>query len=404
MSLFNRYHEIPPTAGLPTYWRDWLTTPSTTLASQASHLFNLPPMQLTCSGTMALVIALKTLANHYPTRKTVIIPAFTCPLVALAIHHCGLEIKLCDLAEKSFDLDFNHLELLLNEQVLAIIPTHLGGRIANVSKVKALATPYTISVIEDAAQAFGAEVGKQGDITFFSLAAGKGLTLFEGGLLTSPDGQIREQLQQVAMALAPKNISWELKRTVELFGYTLLYNPIGLHFAYGNPKRKALKDNQLVEAVGDQFDFDLPLHQVSYFRQRVAANSIKRLPAFIEKTTQQALVRIDRLHQIEGIKVLTDNSTDKGVWPFLMVLCPNTQIRDNILDHLWAGPLGITRLFIHALPDYTYLSAIIPETSVPNAQSFANKMFTITNSLWLTDEQFEKVLMVIQQCLTQNKD
>ena len=398
MSLLNRYHEIPPTAGLPTQWRDWILKPAITLTSQASTLFNLPPLQLTCSGTIALVIALKTLATNYPNRKTVIIPAYTCPLVALAIHHCGLEIKLCDLAEKSFDLDFNHFEFLLNEDVLTVIPTHLGGRIANVQKVKELTQPYNIPIIEDAAQAFGADVGKYGDITFFSLAAGKGLTIFEGGLLTSNDKQLREQLNQVAMSAIPNAKSWELKRTIELFGYTLLYNPLGLHFAYGNPKRKALKDNQLIEAVGDLFDFKLPIHNVSKFRQHVAANSIKRYPAFIEKTTKQALARIEKLEQIEGIKTLKDNASDKGTWPFIMILCPTMKIRDQILSHLWAGPLGITRLFINALPDYQYLSSIIPETAVPNAQSFANKMLTISNSLWLTDHQFEKILTVIKQC------
>lgn len=399
MSLFNRYRELPPTAGLPTYWKDWVTSPTDTLTNQASHLFNLPPLQLTCSGTVALVVALKTLATQNPTRKTVIIPAYTCPLVALAIHHCGLKIKLCDLAEKSFDLDFNHLEFLLNDDVLAIISTHLGGRIANVQKVRELVKIYDIPIIEDAAQAFGADVGKYGDITFFSLAAGKGLTLFEGGLLTSNNQYLREQLQDTEKKIIKKSFSWELKRTIELFGYTLLYNPIGLHFAYGNPKRKALKDNQLIEAVGDQFDFELPIHQVSKFREHVAANSIQRLPSFIEKTTAQALTRIKKIEQIEGIKVIQDHTSDKGTWPFLMVLCPTLQIRDKILKNLWAGPLGITRLFIHALPDYQYLAPILPQSATPNAQSFANKMLTISNSLWLTDSEFETILDVIKNCM-----
>lgn len=396
MTLLRRYYEIPPTAGLPTKWRDWLPCHND-LALQVSQLFKLPPLQLTCSGTAALVIALTTLKRNAPERHYVIIPAYTCPLVALAIHHCGLKIKLCDLSSHSFDFDFGQLASLMDEQVLAVIPTHLGGRVADIARAVALAKPYNITIIEDAAQALGAQVGIYGDIVFYSLAAGKGLTLYEGGLLTSRHEQLHNQLEQTAKTIIPRDRKWELTRTLELFGYTLLYNPFGLYFAYGNPKRKSLKQHQLIEAVGDDFDFDLPLHKVSHFRQNVASNSVKRLPQFIQDTTQQALSRVNQLQQIRGLQVLTDNEGQQGTWPFMMVILPTGKIRDDILQALWAGPLGITRLFIHALSDYTYLESIVPKTSAPNAQNLANQMLTISNSLWLNDDQFQFICQIIEK-------
>lgn len=396
MTLLDRYYEIPPTAGLPTKWRDWLPSNSD-LTQQISQLFNLSPLQLTCSGTAALVIALTTLKQNSPDRQYVIIPAYTCPLVALAIHHCGLKIKLCDLSANSFDFDFDQLSLLMNEQILAVIPTHLGGRVADAARVATLAKPYNITIIEDAAQALGAETGQHGDIVFYSLAAGKGLTLYEGGLMTSHNEQLRNQLAQTASAIIPNDKKWEITRSIELFGYTLLYNPFGLYFAYGNPKRKSLKQHQLIEAVGDDFDFDLPLHKVSHFRQNVACNSSKRLPQFIRDTTLQAEKRISQLQQIEGLQVLTDNTGLQGVWPFIMVILPTAEIRDTILQALWAGPLGVTRLFIHALPDYSYLESIVPKTTVPNAQKLAHQMLTISNSLWLKDEQFQVIYQTIKK-------
>ena len=129
------YYENPPTAGLPLKWSDWWPA-GQSLTSRVSEQLHLPPLQLTCSGTAALIIALTTLAQQQSQRKTVIVPAYTCPLVALAVHHCGLQLQLCDLKPSSIDMDIAQLSTLLNEQVLAVIPTHLGGRVTDVSPIR----------------------------------------------------------------------------------------------------------------------------------------------------------------------------------------------------------------------------------------------------------------------------
>jgi perosamine synthetase len=388
------YYENPPTAGLPLKWRDWWPTRQS-LPETVSTQLHLPPLQVTCSGTAALIIALTALTQQQPQRKTVIVPAYTCPLVALAIHHCGLQIQLCDLKPNSIDLDTAQLITLLNEHVLAVIPTHLGGRVTDVAIVKQLVQPYQISVIEDAAQALGAEVGKHGDIVLFSLAAGKGLTMYEGGLLTAANAQLCSSLQTIANKLLPCQLRWELLRTLELLGYTALYNPTGLHFAYGHSRRKSLRKQQWIAAVGDDFDYAIPLHRVSRRRQNVAANALQRLPAFLHTLQQQAQQRIQQLQNISGIQVIVDQH-GQGVWPFLMVLLPTSQCRDAVLDQLWTSPLGITRLFIHTLAQYDYLRPIVPAVSMPNAEDFAARMLTITNSPWLTDTQFFRICQVIQ--------
>lgn len=391
------YYENPPTAGLPLKWSDWWSA-GQSLTSRVSEQLHLPPVQLTCSGTAALIIALTTLAQQQPQRKTVIVPAYTCPLVALAVHHCGLQLQLCDLKPGSIDMDIAQLSTLLNEQVLAVIPTHLGGRVTDVSTVKQLAQSYQISVIEDAAQALGAEVGQHGDIVLFSLAAGKGLTMYEGGLLTASDMQLRSNLQVMSEKLLPRRCKWELLRTLELFGYTALYNPAGLHFVYGQGRRKALRRQQWIAAVGDDFDFDIPMHRVSRWRQHVAANAFLRLPAFLDALQKQAYQRSEQLQSISGIDVIVDQH-GRGVWPFLMVLLPTGQHRDAVLKQLWTSPLGVTRLFIHPLSQYDYLQPILPASSMPNAEDFAARMFTITNSLWLTDAQFSQICEVIQDAV-----
>ena len=171
--MMKRHYENPPTAGLPLTWRDWLPAKQP-LATIASEFLQLPEVEITCSATAALVITLSCLAQYQPQRKTVIIPAYTCPLVALAIHHCGLRIQLCDLQADSIDFDIEQLASLINDDVLAVVPTHLGGRVTDVQTIKQLVQNHQITVIEDAAQAMGADVGHYGDVVIFSLAPVKG--------------------------------------------------------------------------------------------------------------------------------------------------------------------------------------------------------------------------------------
>ena len=83
------WHEVPPTAGLPLSWHDLIPGDADLGAAIARYLA-LPETQIECSGTAALVVALTALRQD-SARCNVILPAYTCPLVALAVAHCGLQ-------------------------------------------------------------------------------------------------------------------------------------------------------------------------------------------------------------------------------------------------------------------------------------------------------------------------
>ncbi|HEY8856662.1 MAG TPA: DegT/DnrJ/EryC1/StrS family aminotransferase [Rugosibacter sp.] len=395
--------EIPPTAGLPLTWRD-LFPARASLEQGLADFIHVLAVQITCSGTAAQIITLTTLKRH-STRRKVILPAYTCPLVALAILHCGLQPVLCDLQPDHFDLDHNRLAALCDTDTLAIIATHLGGRVADLSPVLDIARISGAYVIEDAAQSLGASwqgqpVGMAGDAGFYSLAVGKGLPLYEGGVLITRDASLRQQFQSTAAEIAPLKWQWELRRSLELLGYAALYQPWALSFDYGLPLRRALQQGHLIEAVGDDFSDDIPLHRVGRWRKAVGANALKRLPAFLDNLHQQAMPRLARLASIPGIKIMQDKAEGKGTWPFFMVLLPSQAARDAALETLWGAGLGVSRLYIHALPDYPYLSHRVGQAevsnTVPNARDFSARMLTISNSLWLDENSFERIAREIE--------
>lgn len=392
--------DVPPTAGMPLHWHDFLPESAVSFEQALADYLNVPAVQVECSGTAALIVTLTAMAIG-SKRRQVVLPAYTCPLVALAVLHCGLEPVLCDLRPGHFDIDPEALNLLCNENTLALIATHLGGRVADLAPVLGIARRTGIHVIEDAAQALGASwhgkpLGMIGDAGFYSLAAGKGLTLYEGGILLAREEPLRQRLHKVSGDVIARSIPAEFVRMIQLLGYAALYRPAGIGLAYGMPLRRALRQGNLLDAVGDNFSADIPLHRIGSWRKKTGARALRRLPDFLKTLEQQGLRRAQRLAAIPGISVMTDAPDTHGVWPFLMVLMPSQRVRDEVLSVLWTAGLGVNRLYLNALPDYHYLSGAFKGGNVPCARDFAARMISISNSPWLSDKKFERICQALE--------
>jgi len=113
-------------------------------------------------------------------------------------------------------------------------------------------------------------------------------------------------------------------------------------------------------------------------------------------TAAQAARRKPMLSAIPGISVIDDIPGSSGTWPYFLVLMPTQASRDNALSHLWQAGLGVGRVFIHALSDYPYLASSFGNVATPNAQDFAARTLTITNSPWLEDRDFKQICATLE--------
>ncbi|MDR2161781.1 MAG: DegT/DnrJ/EryC1/StrS family aminotransferase [Desulfovibrio sp.] len=400
--------ELPPTAGLPLALADFLAAPARPLPDGLRIWLDLPHSPLpVASGTAALAVALHTLRQRLPGRSEVIVPAYTCPLVPLAAGCVpGLRVLACDTLPASPDLDPDRLARLCTERTLAVLPTHLGGRVADVEAAKAIASRCGALVIEDAAQSLGARsggrsVGLSGDAGFFSLAVGKGLTTYEGGLLFSRQASLQAALKTCAASLLRPRRLLGLRRLLELAGYALFYTPSRLRLVYGRPLRKALRAGDELAAAGDILPSGkIPLHGLGGLRLRAAANALARLPGHLEQGRQRALERLALLRGLDGLSLITDRPGQEGVWPFFMALLPDKEARDRALDRLWGAGVGVTRLFARALPDYAFPDSLVSDPEgCPQARLLADRMLTITNSPWLDADTFRRILEDLRRIL-----
>lgn len=141
------------------------------------------------SGTSALHLAL--LAAGVGRDDEVITVPFTFVATVAAIRYTGAKPVFIDIEPRSFTMDVARLEAAVTTRTRAIVPVHLYGQPADMDPIMSIARRHNLVVIEDAAQAHGAEykgrrVGGIGDLGCFSFYPGKNLGAYgEGGLVTT---------------------------------------------------------------------------------------------------------------------------------------------------------------------------------------------------------------------------
>lgn len=151
------------------------------------------------SGTDALSLALW--ACGVGAGDEVIVPAHTFIATAAAVSLVGARPVIVDIEAASRCLDPELVEAAITERTRAIIPVHIHGQMADLDAILVIARRHDVVVIEDAAQAHGAELrgrraGSIGDLGCFSFYCSKNLGAYgEAGAITTSDESLAERLR-----------------------------------------------------------------------------------------------------------------------------------------------------------------------------------------------------------------
>lgn len=164
------------------------------------------------SGTDALELAMRAVV---PTDRPVVVTAANCGgYTTTAARRTGLTVRYADVDEETHLLTAATLRPVLDAQVGAVVVTHLYGRSADVEAVRALCEPLGVRVIEDCAQALGAErpggrVGSLGDVAAFSFYPTKNLgALGDGGAVATRSPDVAATVREL------RQYGWQGKYTI----------------------------------------------------------------------------------------------------------------------------------------------------------------------------------------------
>ena len=261
------------------------------------------------SGTDALLLGL--MALDIGVGDEVITSPYTFFATGGSIARTGAEPVFVDIDPVSFNLDPAQIESKITTRTKAIMPVHLYGQCADLTAINEIARRFKLVVIEDAAQAIGAEsegkrAGSIGEIGCFSFFPSKNLGAFgDAGMVTTNDQQLFEKMKILRVhGMQPKYFhqliggnfridalqaavlevklkyldQWSAARQNNAAKYRQLFSEAGLasilslpvevknarhiynQFVVRTPERDALLKFLQAEQVGCEVYYPVPLH------------------------------------------------------------------------------------------------------------------------------------------------
>jgi dTDP-4-amino-4,6-dideoxygalactose transaminase len=268
------------------------------------------------SGSDALLLAL--MAYDIGPGDEVLLPSYTFFATAGAVWRLGAKPVFVDIDPESYNMDPADAERLITPATKAIMPVHLYGQCADMDAIMKLGQKHKLPVIEDAAQAIGAEhrgrrAGSIGEIGCISFYPTKNLGGFgDGGAMTTNDAKLADKLKLLrghgmqpryyhqmvginsrldTLQAAVLNIKlphlddWSEQRAVNAKRYSALFAAAGMDRVLGLPttlphrrhvwnqyivrvpqgKRDALRDYLTNLKIGTEIYYPVPLHQQACF-------------------------------------------------------------------------------------------------------------------------------------------
>lgn len=300
----------------------------------------------TGSGTTALHLALAAL--DLPKRSEVIMPSFTMIATANACHYLGLKPVFCEVDPYTWCMSPLSVEMAVTEKTSAIMPVHVYGYPCDMSRIMEIAWNHDLKVVEDCAEAHGAEfkrkrVGTFGDVGCYSFYANKIITTGEGGMIVTDDEELAEKMK------------WLRAHAFGRHGKHYWHEDIGYGYRMGG-LQASLGLSQM-----DRIDYYIEKRRINAW---IYKNFLKdsKLPMSIER---------------EGCK---------NVYWMFSVLLPEKQ-RKPVMDHLEKKGIETRTFFypLHDLPPYK------TEEKLPITHCISEKGINLPSGNKLGQEQIEYV-------------
>ncbi|MFA6635521.1 MAG: DegT/DnrJ/EryC1/StrS family aminotransferase [Candidatus Omnitrophota bacterium] len=318
----------------------------------------------TTNGTTALHLALASLGIG--KGDEVIMPTFTMIATAYAVLYTGAKPVFVDSEERTWNMDTSKVEKLINKNTKAILPVHIYGHSVDMDPLRKLARKYDLYLVEDAAEAHGAEYrgercGSLGDIGCFSFYGNKIITTGEGGMIVTNNRKITEKARL-------------LKDLAHSPGKRFLHSELAYNYRMTN----------MQAAVG--------LAQV------------EQINKFIRKKRKIAQTYKENLKGVKGLRLPVEEKWVKNVyWMYAILIEKGFGItRDKLMTELAEEGVGTRAFFVpmHRQPVIVNNGICDKKTSYPVADDIAERGLYLPTGMTLREKDIVTVcnkLREIQQ-------
>lgn len=311
------------------------------------------------NGTVALHLALVTLGVG--SGDEVIVPNLTFAAPVNAVLYVGATPVLVDVDPGTMAIDPNLAAAAISRRTRAIIPVHLYGHPADMTRMMALAEKYNLVVIEDCAEALGsqyqgAHVGNFGDAATFSFFGNKTITTGEGGMLLFRESSMRDRARMLRdHGMSPTRRYW--------------HNEVGYNYRLTN----------IQAAIG--------------------VAQLEKVEFFVERKRWIADQYNKRLANIEYLQLPSEQGDVRNsYWLYTVVLShPLTPRRDEIINLLKMNGIEARPIFypMHRMPPYAKFSSTGESYGV--SDHLSDSGISLPSSISIEEAEIQRICDVLRR-------
>lgn len=308
------------------------------------------------NGTDALHLALRAL--DIGAGDEVITVAFTFVATTEAIGIVGATPVFADIDPDSYNIDVKDIEEKITDKTKAILPVHLYGQPCDMDPIMALAKKHNLYVVEDCAQAIGAEykgkkVGTFGEFGCFSFFPTKNLGCYgDGGMLTTNCDKLADR------ATALRGHGGRIK---------YYHDELGLN-------------SRLDEMQAAVLNVKLPhIDDWNASRQRIAYRYNELLKDVAEVVTPKEIADVNCVYHQYTIRIPNRDEAQK-------------QLKDNGVMGMIYYPVPLHKQKVHE-----YLN--VPADFLPKTDAACEVVLSLPIFPELTEEQQDKVVAEVKKCV-----
>jgi len=322
------------------------------------------------SGTSALHALF--LAYRLGLGDEIIVPSFSFISTANSVLFVKAKPTFADIEENTFGLDPQSISEQITPATKAVVPMDYGGLSCNISEIKEVVNNNNLVLIEDAAEALGAEVegtkvGSNADSTIFSFCGNKVLTTGEGGAIVTNSKEVFERTKLIRSHGRIDKIR---------------------HFE--NPQ-----DPNYVE-VGYNW-------RMSSITATLGLSQLSKLDKIIKMRQEKADFISSKLSKHSQITVPTTPSNYRHIYQMYTIRLPNQEIRNalhkflldkRIFSKVYFNPIHLTELYSQKFK--------IKNSNLPTTEKISKQVLTLPLYPNMTSEEQEYLVNSISEFFESN--
>ncbi len=302
------------------------------------------------SGTTALHLSL--LASEVGQGDEVVVPSFTFVATAETVVLVGARPIFVDIDPCTYNIDSDKTKKAITRKTKAIIPVDLFGLPADIKPMREMAEEQDLVIIEDAAQAHGAQyagkpAGNFADLACWSFYPSKNMTTGEGGMITTNNDEFADKLPYM--------------------------------------RTHGEKQEYVATMIGGNF-------RMPEMEAAIGNVQLKKLPKFLKLRQRNAERLAAKLQEVKNLQLPTVPDGYKHSWYLFTVKLKkgNSRERDMIVDELRKLGIGATVYYpmpVHLMPFYRKYS----KHHLPVTEKTAEKVFSLPIHPAVTSKQIDYI-------------